>query len=1031
MATRDRTVLVRLKANATDFNRAMVGARMAVRGLRDEIDTTNDRTAWLAQGILALGPTLAPIGAAAVPVLTGLATQLTAVGLAAGVTGLAFNGVGDALGALNDYQLEPTTANMDKLSEAMGKVGPEGEEFVRFVDSLGPQFAELSNLSREGMFPGMTEGIGEFMRLMPQVADIVHEVSVGMGELASNTGKGLNNERFAAFFDYLESTAKPTLVELGHSLGNLAEGFASIMVAFGPLSSDFSAGLESMTASFADWAAGLSETQGFSQFVAYIREAGPKVLDFMGSFSTAFLEVMEAAAPIGDIMLPMLSALFDVIATLADTPLGPAFLGVAAAMSLYGRAAALASITTGGLGGKMLALSKSNAQAAFSFKGLGTNLGVVTRNMLTAGTASERMRTQTQAALAPMKAQGKAMAGFAGQAALLGVVTTGAADKMGLANTASLALAGSLFGPVGAGVGAAAGALLDLKEAGSGAYDALAQLKTAVEADDINAISAAIAEQQRALDDMANTDWSSLSDFGGDFAATVSAWMSGDRLAGSIEKQEKAIEAAKEHKAALQDAAERSRQLDVAMARSAESAEAQRRALQATSEAASKTAGSFMAFGDSLDDSEVSLGDWIAEMERSAAALANFAANSRKAAKRGLDEGLIASLQEAGEAGAMRMQQLADASQEEIGRANRAWRKGEGAIGDYIHMVNGVPTKASTYLELADQAAKNALEDFRAKVDHATRRRIIVIDVQGRMPKNGQWGISADGGTVPKTGLPYADRHPYLLADGEEVISNRRGQADKNRHALKAANAGAKLAVVGYADGGTAGKNRPRSPLRTGVFVPPGPDRLDAAIAALAAAVQDQTEMLSNAEAARDEVLGRMQSLADATAALFDTPLFQQASDPWAAGAAGGPLGNIAGDIAGLEQRQLLQDQLKALGMEGDALAALLSQGSNADIAGMIARGEVDQYADLYRRRAALQESVGASAGEMAYGRDLAKLTPAVEAITTELHSMQGQLERMEKRAAARNADYVELFADAVNGAATKGHKERRDRANR
>mgnify|MGYP006176640011 CR=1 FL=1 len=57
---------------------------------------------------------------------------------------------------------------------------------------------------------------------------------------------------------------------------------------------------------------------------------------------------------------------------------------------------------------------------------------------------------------------------------------------------------------------------------------------------------------------------------------------------------------------------------------------------------------------------------------------------------------------------------------------------------------------------------------------------------------------SADGGTVPKTGKPYADRHPYLLADGEEVISNRWGQADRHRSLLKAINAGR------LADGGTA-----------------------------------------------------------------------------------------------------------------------------------------------------------------------------------------------------------------------------------
>jgi hypothetical protein len=64
----------------------------------------------------------------------------------------------------------------------------------------------------------------------------------------------------------------------------------------------------------------------------------------------------------------------------------------------------------------------------------------------------------------------------------------------------------------------------------------------------------------------------------------------------------------------------------------------------------------------------------------------------------------------------------------------------------------------------------------------------------------------ADGGTMPRTGLPYADRHPRLLADGEEVVSNRHGQADRGRKALKLINRGHLTdAMLGLADGGTVG----------------------------------------------------------------------------------------------------------------------------------------------------------------------------------------------------------------------------------
>lgn len=62
----------------------------------------------------------------------------------------------------------------------------------------------------------------------------------------------------------------------------------------------------------------------------------------------------------------------------------------------------------------------------------------------------------------------------------------------------------------------------------------------------------------------------------------------------------------------------------------------------------------------------------------------------------------------------------------------------------------------------------------------------------------------ADGYTVPKTGLPYADRHLMLLADGEEIVSNRYGQADRFR-ADRAAGR-----IPAYSGGGTTDWSAPR-----------------------------------------------------------------------------------------------------------------------------------------------------------------------------------------------------------------------------
>lgn len=95
MPTTDRTVLVRIKGDASDLVRAAMQGKAAIASLGDSIDKTNDRTAWLAQGVLALAPAVTTLGAGAVPVLSGLATQMTVGAAAAGVMALGFNGIGD------------------------------------------------------------------------------------------------------------------------------------------------------------------------------------------------------------------------------------------------------------------------------------------------------------------------------------------------------------------------------------------------------------------------------------------------------------------------------------------------------------------------------------------------------------------------------------------------------------------------------------------------------------------------------------------------------------------------------------------------------------------------------------------------------------------------------------------------------------------------------------------------------------------------------------------------------------------------
>jgi hypothetical protein len=509
MAT-ERTVLVRLKANPSDFVRGMGTAAAAVKGLRHEIDTTSDRTAWLAQSILALGPTLAPLGAAAVPVFTGLATQMTMTGVAAGTLGLAFNGIGDALKALNDYQLDPTDAHLKKLDMTMAKIGPQGEQFVKFLDSLGPQLAELSNSARSGMFPGMEEGITHLLTLLPQVQRIVATTSETLGQLAGEAGAGLAGPRFKEFFTFLETDAKPILTDMGHTVGSFVDGLAAMLVAFAPVSEEFSHGFANMAASFADWAHGLDQSLAFQDFLDYIRESGPKALDLLGSMVGAIIGLFKAAAPVGEVMLPVLTKFFDLISAISDTQIGTIFLGAAAAASLYGRAVAIANVTTGDMFKRVTpGLREMNEQwrttpiPTIREFGNAALHAVHSQEQLNTYFASGAQRALDARNKVTMFA--RSMGPTAAAVGLLATKVTGLDKKMGLTNATTLGLTGLMIGPWAGALGFAAGATMDLRHANDDLEGSIKQLTLAAKSGDFSNMDRQIEDLQRKIDDLKHT----------------------------------------------------------------------------------------------------------------------------------------------------------------------------------------------------------------------------------------------------------------------------------------------------------------------------------------------------------------------------------------------------------------------------------------------------------------------------------------------------------------------------------------------
>jgi hypothetical protein len=495
----DRSVTVRVDANVSPFVRAMGTGSAAAGQFAHNLESADGRMAALVQTGLALAPALVPLGTIAIPAVAGLTTQLTAAAAAGAVTILAFQGIGDAVKAMQDQAIDPTDAHLKKMHQTLDALGPAGQVFAHFIQGLRPDMQELQDVAQMGLFPGLQDGIEETLRLAPQVKDLIGDISGELGDMARDGGAALDSPRWRAFIKYLDSDGVPTLRAMGKSLGFVTEGFVSLLMDFDPLADDFTHGMVGMSKSFRDWADGLDQTEGFEHFVDYVRQNGPEALDTLGALGGALLSLIEAAAPVGSALLPVITELADGLSAIAESPVGPTLITAAAGIGALGRALALLkAVGLRGDGSSMIgkALGVQELKAAPSayravavaeaelrlaqdeltasmiraHAAQGSMMSTVQKQAATDeyAAAQQRVATATQKVTDAEKTRTAALrssVGTIGKAA--GVVgglvaaTNGWGDSLGLANTTTDALLGSFAGPWGIAIGGAIGLIQD------------------------------------------------------------------------------------------------------------------------------------------------------------------------------------------------------------------------------------------------------------------------------------------------------------------------------------------------------------------------------------------------------------------------------------------------------------------------------------------------------------------------------------------------------------------------------------------
>lgn len=479
-----------------DLDGTQVSASKSTRALSNDVDTSSTsfrrgesslnqftgRLTAMAQAAAIVGPAIAPIGAVAVPALTGLASAGGLAVAALGTLVASTQGVGDALKAVDEYQLEPTAANLEKAQAAMAKLGPDARGLVGALDQMQPVLRELRDAGAAGWVPGLVEALEQARKLAPDVAAFMEATGRAGGSALASGVESLASPRWQEFREFLTAEAPSAVHDLAAIVGDLAHGASEMWMSFQPGNRDFLNWLRDVADGFDSWASSDEGRESIEGFLTYLRDNGPKVQDFFVSTVSAVSELVQAAAPLGGPTLQVLTAVADVMGAIAASDAGTPLLGMAAALSVYNRAlratealqrstfgqAAGGSLVAGGGIGGMLGRQTGSIRSAARL--VSTDLGTIGAAWATAGARTQREAARMSAATRSLRTNlgglARATAPFAAGGATAAIIGTGIADEMGLTSTATLGLTGALVGGAKGGIaGGLVGAIADIAAA--------------------------------------------------------------------------------------------------------------------------------------------------------------------------------------------------------------------------------------------------------------------------------------------------------------------------------------------------------------------------------------------------------------------------------------------------------------------------------------------------------------------------------------------------------------------------------------
>ena len=296
-----------------------------MKGIIAQTQAMKRTTNMLSVGVVGLGSAMSTTSAVGVAAVGALGASFAAAGAGA----IAYGAIAtSALTKVFDSadEVDKIQKKIDQADTVKERIAAQKELAALYKDMSSAQRGALTDLQQfksfwggftkqfeNPIFKAFSEGLNATQTILTKMAPTISNVSGVVVELMQNLNKSLEGSSATKFFSWLETNAAESLYNFATMATNTFAGVASLLQAFAPLGASMEERLVSLTEKFKNWAASMSGTQGFKDFVAYVQTNGPNLWNTLTNIGNTLVNVGIALAPLGSAVLKVAEGLTSFI----------------------------------------------------------------------------------------------------------------------------------------------------------------------------------------------------------------------------------------------------------------------------------------------------------------------------------------------------------------------------------------------------------------------------------------------------------------------------------------------------------------------------------------------------------------------------------------------------------------------------------------------------------------------------------------------------------------------------------------------